>query len=51
MESLDLLAHAGGWDEILMVGVPVLVFGSLLWLARRRALTLAEKLDGPADQK
>jgi len=51
MESLDLLAHAGGWDEILMVAGPVLVFGSLLWFARRRALTLAENQDRAADRK
>ncbi len=32
-----LLAHQGGWDEILMVAVPVLVFGLLLAAANRRA--------------
>ncbi|MCY3851577.1 MAG: hypothetical protein OXF75_12400 [Acidimicrobiaceae bacterium] len=32
-----LLAHQGGWDEILAVGAPMAVFGSLLLVARRRA--------------
>lgn len=32
-----LLAHQGGWDEILMVAAPIAVFGVLLWLANRRA--------------
>ncbi|MFM7062317.1 MAG: hypothetical protein ACKO04_02320 [Actinomycetes bacterium] len=35
--SISLLAHQGGWDEILMVAVPVLVFGLLLAAANRRA--------------
>ena len=32
-----VLAHQGGWDEALMVLVPLLVFVGLLWLASRRA--------------
>ncbi|MCC6435170.1 MAG: hypothetical protein IT196_09090 [Acidimicrobiales bacterium] len=32
-----LLAHQGGWDEILMVAGPLLVVGGLLVLANRRA--------------
>ena len=32
-----LLAHEGGWDEALMVGVPVLAFFVLLLIANRRA--------------
>lgn len=31
-----LLAHQGGWDEVLMVAVPMVVVGWLLWLAKRR---------------
>lgn len=31
------LAHQGGWDEILMVAGPLLVFAGVLWLANRRA--------------
>lgn len=32
-----VVAHQGGWDEILMVAGPLLVFASVLWLANRRA--------------
>ena len=32
-----LLAHQGGWDEALMVVVPVGVFASLVWIAYRRS--------------
>ncbi|HYZ97162.1 MAG TPA: hypothetical protein VE575_00340 [Acidimicrobiales bacterium] len=35
-----LLAHQGGWDEILFVAVPILIFGSLLAIANRRASRL-----------
>jgi hypothetical protein len=31
-----LLAHQGGWDEILLVVGPILVVAGLLALARRR---------------
>ena len=31
-----LLAHQGGWDEILLVAGPIAVVAGLLWLARRR---------------
>ena len=41
MFAADLLAHQGGWDEILLVGGPLLVFGGLLAVARRRAIALA----------
>ncbi len=33
----SLVAHQGGWDEILMVAVPLLVFAAVLVLANRRA--------------
>jgi len=32
-----VLAHQGGWDEILMVLGPLAVLGALLVLAKRRA--------------
>lgn len=41
--DLRLLAHQGGWDEILFVLAPLLVFAGLLALARRRA----DQLGGP----
>ena len=31
-----LLAHQGGWDEILLVLVPILAIAGLLALAKRR---------------
>ena len=36
-----MLAHQGGWDEILLVAGPLVVFGGLLVIARRRAVALA----------
>jgi hypothetical protein len=32
-----LLAHQGGWDEILLVLVPIALFAALLLIANRRA--------------
>lgn len=40
-----ILAHQGGWDEILMVLAPLLVFAGLLAMARRRVEDL--DADGP----
>lgn len=34
---IAILAHQGGWDEMLMVAAPILVIVGLLRLARRRA--------------
>jgi hypothetical protein len=36
---VNLIAHDGGWDEILMVAGPLLVFAAVLFLANRRANT------------
>lgn len=41
MQTAALLAHQGGWDEILLVAAPVAVFALLLWVARRRAIAQA----------
>lgn len=32
----SLLAHQGGWDEILLVGVPIVLIIGLLAIAKRR---------------
>jgi len=32
-----ILAHQGGWDEILLVCIPIAVIVGLLALAKRRA--------------
>jgi hypothetical protein len=31
-----VLAHQGGWDEVLLVAGPLAVIAVLLWLANRR---------------
>jgi Flp pilus assembly protein protease CpaA len=38
-----ILAQETGWSEFLLVGVPIVVFGALLLLARRRAIELASR--------
>jgi len=43
-----IYAHQGGWDEILFVLAPLLVFAGLLWMARRRVDRL-EQQEPPAD--
>ncbi len=35
-----MLAHQGGWDEILLVLGPILVIGGLLYLAKKRVSTV-----------
>jgi hypothetical protein len=51
-----LLAHQGGWDEILLVVAPMLVVGALLWVAKRRvdrnaaAAGRSDPLDAGADR-
>jgi hypothetical protein len=45
-----MLAHQGGWDEILLVLGPILVIGGLLYLAKKRVSTVQpEPTDVPAD--
>ena len=48
--SAPLLAHQGGWDEILLVGVPILLIVGLLAIAKRRvdAQVAAQRSDGAA---
>jgi hypothetical protein len=38
-----VLAHQGGWDELLMVLVPILIFAALLVVANRRASRIGEQ--------
>ncbi|QYG94346.1 hypothetical protein HC251_24730 (plasmid) [Iamia sp. SCSIO 61187] len=39
-----VLAHQGGWDEVLLILVPIALFAGLLWLANHRAeRTLAQR--------
>ena len=32
-----MLAHQGGWDEVLLVLLPIALFAFLLWVANKRA--------------
>lgn len=43
-----LLAHQGGWDEILLVAGPIAVLAGLLRVANKRADRLTETPDTEA---
>lgn len=43
-----VLAHQGGWDEILFVLGPLVIFAGLLVLARRRVDQLGDDEDADA---
>ncbi len=34
--AVSVLAHQGGWDEMLLIVGPIAVVGGLMWLAKRR---------------
>jgi predicted MFS family arabinose efflux permease len=40
-----ILAHQGGWDEILLVAGPILVIAGLLTLAKRRVTASARRAE------
>lgn len=44
MTDAVMLAHQGGWDEILLVLTPIALFAGLLWLANVRARRLVTKV-------
>ena len=44
-----VLAHQGGWDEALLVLVPVAVFAGILLLANRRAKAIQQRRDAGTD--
>jgi hypothetical protein len=49
----SVLAHQGGWDEILFVVVPIAIFAGLLVVANRRASRIEEqrrKSEKPANR-
>jgi len=48
--STAVLAHQGGWDEMLFVLVPLLVFFTLQWLNRRKGRADGEDVEGPPAQ-
>ena len=37
-----ILAHQGGWDEALLVALPIALFACILWVANRRAAASLE---------
>ena len=47
--AVTLLAHQGGWDEVLLVAAPIAAFAGLLWVANRRAARLGEDEHARAD--
>jgi len=48
-DLFPLFAHEGGWDEVLLVAVPLVLIGSLLFIANRRVdAKLAERSDDEA---
>lgn len=47
---MRVLAHQGGWDEILLVLAPVGLFAFLLFLANRRAGKLLDLDEVPPDE-
>jgi hypothetical protein len=52
MMVMQVLAHQGGWDEILFVLVPISLFAALLALANKRAArdqAAREDSDGDTD--
>lgn len=49
MLRVAVLAHQGGWDEMLFVAVPILLFVLLLRMANRRADRQASAAAGSAD--
>lgn len=46
--AVSILAHQGGWDEILFVLGPLVIFAGLLVLARRRVDQLGDDEGGDA---
>lgn len=40
-----VFAHQGGWDEMLIVAIPLVLFALLLYLANRKAAHLDDDED------
>ena len=43
--DIPLLAHQGGWDEIVLVLAPIAIVAALLWVARRRVTRASAEAD------
>jgi hypothetical protein len=49
---VTVLAHQGGWDEVLFVLLPIALFAGLLAIANRRATRAqAEESPEPGDEE
>ena len=46
-----LLAHQGGWDEVLMIGGPILIIVALLRVAKRRVDNAASTASTPPSSR
>lgn len=49
MVGLAVLAHEGGWDEILLVAGPIVVIMGLLAVVKRRVDAQMPPTDDPPD--
>ena len=49
VNPISILAHQGGWDEALVVALPIAAFAVILWFANRRAAR--EQADGARDDE
>ena len=50
---MAVLAHQGGWDEILLVIAPMVAVAGLLWIAKRRVdrAAASQRLRPPDDSQ
>jgi len=48
--TLSVLAHQGGWDEILLVVTPVALLAFILWRANKKAARLEAEDDDDAER-
>ncbi|MGB3734691.1 MAG: hypothetical protein WA964_07030 [Ilumatobacter sp.] len=46
-----LLAHQGGWDEVLLIGGPIVAIAGLLILAKRRVEAAAADVSDASDSE
>ena len=46
-----VLAHQGGWDEMLFVALPIGLFAFLLYLANKRAQAQLDATNAAVDEK
>lgn len=49
LTALPILAHQGGWDEMLLVAGPLVVIAGLLWVANRRVQRQLSEQGAPPD--